>query len=202
MPLVTGIYNQHLLAKRPCSRVPGGSQLHQDRPQEPATTAARTDENAGGDDGGRAPGTSPSWCWDGWTRRSPATPGTAGSPVVAGEVEATRIKHPPSAGRASRREEQKDIDDRVPPALAQLLVRFHASILVDRTWGEVAGWCAAVAANLLGLNLGHELVTGNPNVEQASHLGVTTVADNLGCDAPSAERLRFQGPPGRPRRPR
>ena len=58
-------YNQHLLVERPCSRVRGGSQLTKDRPQEPATTAARTGQNAGGDDGGSAPGTSQSWCWDG-----------------------------------------------------------------------------------------------------------------------------------------
>ena len=46
----------------------------------------------------------------------------------------------------SSKEERKDIDDRVPPELAHLMLQFDGSILVDRTWGEVAGWCAAEAA--------------------------------------------------------
>jgi len=70
-----------------------------------------------------------------------------------------------------RREERKYIDYRVPPELAHLIVRFDGSILVDRTWGEVAGWCAAAAANVLGLNLVHALVTGKASVEEARHLG-------------------------------
>ena len=69
-----------------------------------------------------------------------------------------------------RREERKDIDDRVPPELAHLILQFDASILVDRTWGEVAGWCAAAAANVPGLQMVHELVTGKPSLEQARHL--------------------------------
>jgi hypothetical protein len=51
------------------------------------------------------------------------------------------------------------------------ILGFDGSILVDRTWGEVAGWCAAEAANVLGLHLVQELVTGNPGVEEARHLG-------------------------------
>jgi hypothetical protein len=37
------------------------------------------------------------------------------------------------------------IDYRVPPELAQLIL-FDGSILVDRTWGEVAARCDAAAA--------------------------------------------------------
>ena len=69
-----------------------------------------------------------------------------------------------------RREELKYIDYRVPPELAHLILQFDGSILVDRTWGEVAGWCAAEAANVLGLHMVHELVTGKPSVEEARHL--------------------------------
>jgi hypothetical protein len=68
------------------------------------------------------------------------------------------------------KEERKDIDDRVPPELAHLILQFDGSVLVDRTWGEVAGWCAAEAANLLGLKMVHALVTGKPSVE-ARHRG-------------------------------
>src|SRR5262245_61159245 len=70
-----GIYNQQLLVKMPCSRVRGGSQLHQDRSQEPTTTAARMDQNAAlGGYGGTAPGTGQNWRWDGWTRRAQRHP--------------------------------------------------------------------------------------------------------------------------------
>jgi hypothetical protein len=54
-----------------------------------------------------------------------------------------------------RREELKYIDSRVPPELAHLILQLNGSVLVDRTWGEVAGWCAAAAANLLGLKMVH-----------------------------------------------
>jgi hypothetical protein len=116
-----------------------------------------------GDDGGSAPSTSRSWCCDGWTRTSnAATPGTAGSPEQAGEVAATQITNPPRLAEHRRREELQCIDDRVPPEPAHLLLRFDGSIVVDRTWGEVAAWCDAEAANVLGLQMVDELVTGNP----------------------------------------
>jgi hypothetical protein len=69
-----------------------------------------------------------------------------------------------------RREELKYIDYRVPPELAHLILQFDGSILVDRTWGDVAGWCDAEAANVLGLHMVHALVTGKPSVE-ARHRG-------------------------------
>jgi hypothetical protein len=172
MSLVRGIYNQHLLVKRSCSRGSrGGRSCTKERPQEPGTTAARRGQNAVGDDGGRAPGTSQSWCCNGWTRSNAATPGTAGSPAVAGRSRPPQSRTHPRLAEHRRREERKYIDDRVPPKLAQLILRFDSGILVDRTWGEVAGWCAAKAANVLGLNMVHELVTGKPSVKEARHLG-------------------------------
>jgi hypothetical protein len=77
----------------------------------------------------------------------------------------------PRLAEHRRREELKNSDDRVPPELAHLILQFDGSILVDRTWGEAAGWCAAAAANVLGRNLVHELVTGNPSVQEARHHG-------------------------------
>jgi hypothetical protein len=47
---------------------------------------------------------------------------------------------------------------------------FDGSILVDRTRGEVAARCDSEAANVLGLNMVHELVTGKRTVEEARHL--------------------------------
>jgi hypothetical protein len=74
---------------------------------------------------------------------------------------------------------------------------FDGSILVDRTRGEVAARCDSEAANVLGLNMVHELVTGKRTVEEARHTSEqSTVAYNLGREAPYAERLLFEVPEG------
>jgi hypothetical protein len=89
------------------------------------------------------------------------------------------------------------IDYRVPPELTHLITMFDGSILVDRTRGEVAARCDSEAANVLGLNMIHELVTGKRTVEEARHTSEqSTVAYNLGRDAPYAERLLFEVPQG------
>jgi hypothetical protein len=89
------------------------------------------------------------------------------------------------------------IDYRVPPEQAHLITMFDGSILVDRTRGEVAARCDSEAANVLGLNMVHELVTGKRTVEEARHISEqSTVAYNLGRDAPYAERLLFEVPQG------
>ena len=77
------------------------------------------------------------------------------------------------------------IDYRVPPELTHLITMFDGSILVDRTRGEVAARCDSEAANVLGLNMIHELVTGKRTVEEARHTSEQSmVAYNLGRDAP------------------
>jgi hypothetical protein len=89
------------------------------------------------------------------------------------------------------------IDYRVPPELTHLIAQFDGSILVDRTRGEVAARCDSEAANVLGLNMVHELVTGKRTVAEARHTSEqNTVAYNLGRDAPYAERLLFEIPHG------
>src|SRR5215218_7123660 len=89
------------------------------------------------------------------------------------------------------------IDYRVPPELTHLITMFDGSILVDRTRGEVAARCDSEAANVLGLNMVHELVTGKRTVEEARHTSEqSTVAYNAGREAPYAERLLFEVPQG------
>jgi hypothetical protein len=61
------------------------------------------------------------------------------------------------------------INYRVPPELTHLITMFDGSILVDRTRGEVAARCDSEAANVLGLNMVHELVAGKRTVEEARH---------------------------------
>jgi hypothetical protein len=89
------------------------------------------------------------------------------------------------------------IDYRVPPELTHLITMFDGSILVDRTRGEVAARCDSEAANVLGLNMVHELVTGKRTVAEARHTSEqNTVAYNGGRAAPYAERLLFDVPQG------
>ncbi|MEZ2390682.1 hypothetical protein AB6813_14280 [bacterium RCC_150] len=89
------------------------------------------------------------------------------------------------------------IDYRVPPPLIGAVAEFDGSILVDRTRGEVSARCDSEAANVLGLNMVHELATGKRDVTGARHTSEqNTVAYNLGREAPYAERLLFEIPKG------
>jgi len=105
-------------------------------------------------------------------------------------------------GRASLARPHTDfltqyLDYRVPPELTHLITMFDGSILVDRTRGEVAARCDSEAANVLGLNMVHELVTGKRTVAEARHISEqNTVAYNGGRAAPYAERLLFDVPQG------
>jgi hypothetical protein len=89
------------------------------------------------------------------------------------------------------------IDYRVPPDLFDDVAKFDGSILVDRTRGEVAARCDSEAANVLGLNMVHEMATGKRTWQEARETSVqNTVAYNLGRNAPYAERLLFDVPQG------
>jgi hypothetical protein len=89
------------------------------------------------------------------------------------------------------------IDYRVPPEMFHLIAMFDGSILLDRTKGEVAARCDSESANVLGMNMVHEIVTGKRTVEDARKTSVeSTVAYNMGRSAPYAERLLFDVPQG------
>jgi hypothetical protein len=89
------------------------------------------------------------------------------------------------------------IDYRVPPERVSDVVAFDGSILVDRTKGEVSARCDSEAANVLGLNMVHEIATGRRTTDGARRISQeNTVAYNLGRDAPYAERLLFEVPDG------
>jgi hypothetical protein len=89
------------------------------------------------------------------------------------------------------------IDYRVPPEMFDAIAQFDGSILLDRTRGEVAARCDSEAANVLGLNMVHEIVTGKRTVKEAREISTqSTVAYNLGRSAPHAERLLFEIPQG------
>jgi hypothetical protein len=89
------------------------------------------------------------------------------------------------------------IDYRVPAEMFDRIAEFDGSILLDRTRGEVSARCDSEAANVLGLNMVHEIVTGKRTVEDARETSAqNTVAYNMGRAAPYAERLLFEVPQG------
>lgn len=59
------------------------------------------------------------------------------------------------------------IDYRVPTDLYTPMAEFDGSVVVERTAGEVSARCHDVQANSLALNLMHDLVTGEKNVDEA-----------------------------------
>lgn len=89
------------------------------------------------------------------------------------------------------------IDYRVPVAMYGLIAEFDGSVIPDRTRGELSARCDSEAANVLGLNMAHEIVTGKRTVDEARHVSTeNTVAYNLGRKAPYAEKLLFGVPHG------
>ena len=89
------------------------------------------------------------------------------------------------------------IDYRVPPEMFHLIAMFDGSIICDRTRGEVSARCDSESANVLGMNMVHEIVTGKRTVEDARKTAVeSTVAYNMGRSAPYAERMLFEVPQG------
>jgi hypothetical protein len=89
------------------------------------------------------------------------------------------------------------IDYRVPVEKIGEVVEFDGSVVVDRTRGEVSARCDAEAANVLAMNMVHEIATGQRTVQQARKVSEeSTVAYNLGRNAPYAERIRFEVPEG------
>jgi len=87
------------------------------------------------------------------------------------------------------------INYRVSPDKFADVAKFDGSILLDRTKGEAAGRCDSESANVLGLNMVHEIATGKRNWEDARRISQeSTVAYNLGRSTPYAERLLFEPP--------
>jgi len=73
------------------------------------------------------------------------------------------------------------------------LGRYDGSCLVDRTMGEAAARCDSEAANILTLNLMHEIVTGTRGVDDArAFYSETLAAYCLGESAPYCEQFQFE----------
>jgi hypothetical protein len=69
------------------------------------------------------------------------------------------------------------IDYRVPPEFFTPLAEFDGSVIVERTAGEVSARCHDEEANNLALNLIHDIVTGQKDVQQARDYYAKEFAD-------------------------
>jgi hypothetical protein len=89
------------------------------------------------------------------------------------------------------------IDYHVPVEKFDEIGRFDGSCLVDRTAGEAGARCDSEAANMITLNLMHEIVTDAKSVEEARKVYAENMAAyTMGRSAPYAERLLFSPPHG------
>ncbi len=89
------------------------------------------------------------------------------------------------------------IDYRVPVGKFGVIASYDGSCLVDRTTGEAGARCDSEAANMLTLNLMHDLVAGTRTVEDArTFYSETVAAYALGRPAPYCEGFRFDLPAG------
>lgn len=87
------------------------------------------------------------------------------------------------------------IDYHVPPEKLSEIAAFDGSIIVERTKGEVAARCDLEAANILALNLMHEIVTGKKSVKQARKFCANEMAAYaMNRPAPYAENFQFELP--------
>ena len=87
------------------------------------------------------------------------------------------------------------INYRVPVEKFDELAEYDGSLYIDRTRGEASARCDMEAANILSLNMMHEIVTGRLTAQQAKKRQAEVESDfMLGRPAPLTERLQFPLP--------
>jgi hypothetical protein len=72
---------------------------------------------------------------------------------------------------------KQTINYRVPPDKFDELAEYDGSVIVERTKGEIAARCDMEGANILALNLAHEIVTGKRSVKEARKFYAETVRE-------------------------
>ncbi|WP_088105594.1 hypothetical protein [Halalkalibacter urbisdiaboli] len=87
------------------------------------------------------------------------------------------------------------IDYQVPPEKFTELAKFDGSVIIERTKGEVSSRCDMEEANIIALNLMHDIVTGKMDAQTARDVYCeVTSAFMLNRSAPYAEKLQFEIP--------
>lgn len=88
---------------------------------------------------------------------------------------------------------QSFLDYHVPAEKVGALAEFDGSVIVDRTAGEVSARCHDEEANLLALNLMHDIVAGTKDVGEARQYYAKEFADyRRKLPTPYMGGLRFQ----------
>jgi hypothetical protein len=89
------------------------------------------------------------------------------------------------------------IDYHVPADKVGLVAQLEGSIVIDRTKGEVSVHCDNEGANILSLNMMHEIVTGKRTPEEAREFIAKEIVEYLmNRPAPYAENFQFELPLG------
>ena len=87
------------------------------------------------------------------------------------------------------------INYEVPEEMADELLTYDGSVILERTKGEMSARCDMEPLNILALNLAHEIATGQKTVEQARMTyGEQAMAFKNDQPAPYTERLMFTPP--------
>lgn len=85
------------------------------------------------------------------------------------------------------------VDYQVPIDKFDDLARFDGSVYPDRTGGTMAAKCHMEVANMIALNLAHDIITGSKTVEQArEQYGQEMKQHMAGKSTPYAQSLQFQ----------
>ncbi|GAA4064557.1 hypothetical protein [Agromyces indicus] len=91
------------------------------------------------------------------------------------------------------------IDYPVPPSKFSDLARFDGSVVARRTVGELSATCHDEEANRLALNLAHDIVDGQRDVDAARAYYAKEFLDaRRNQPTPYMERLRFEPKDGTP----
>lgn len=84
------------------------------------------------------------------------------------------------------------LDFKVPADKFTALAKFDGSVIVERTAGEVSARCHDIQANLLALNLMHDIVTDRKSVQEAREYYAKEFADyRRKVPTPYMEKLHF-----------
>jgi hypothetical protein len=87
---------------------------------------------------------------------------------------------------------EQSIDYKVPPEKLGELAQYDGSVYYDRTRGELSARCDDEAANLVALNLAHEVISGKRSAQDARDFYPKALVAHLEKQSsPYAEKLQF-----------
>lgn len=90
---------------------------------------------------------------------------------------------------------EQAVSYRVPPQRLGAVMQYNGSIEVNRTSGEISAHCGSEMENIIALNLVHDIVTDNRDVEQAKVYHAQLMRGiQTGDVDPYATKLQFQVP--------